>query len=87
MPNNKSKLGKKHRRGAAPDPTYELGYFARKHRISRDQAEEIMRQARGTREQANILARWRRYLHLRQRVALTMRAQPAGHRGLSQFAR
>jgi hypothetical protein len=73
MPANKSELGREDRRGAPPGQAYELGYFARKHRISKDQAEEIIRQARGNREQANTLARWRRNLRLRQRAVLTAR--------------
>jgi hypothetical protein len=70
MPDNKSKPDKQDSRCAAPGLTYELGYFARKHRISKGQAGDIIRQARGSREQANTLARWRRHLHLRQRAAL-----------------
>ena len=73
MPANKSELGKQDRGRAAPGQAYELGTFARKHRISKDQAKEIIRQARGNREQANTLVRWRRHLRLRQRAALAAR--------------
>jgi hypothetical protein len=70
MLDDKSKPGKQDRRRAASGQTYELGYFARKYRISTDQAEKILRQARGSREQANTLAHWRRHLHLRQRALI-----------------
>ena len=38
MPAIKSELGKQDRRRAAPGQAYELGKFARKHRLSKDQA-------------------------------------------------
>jgi hypothetical protein len=56
MADSKSKRGKQDRRRIAGGEAYEVGYFARKHRISKDQAEKIIRQARGSRERANALA-------------------------------
>jgi len=38
MPDNKSKRGTADRRRIALGEPYEVGYFARKHRISRDKA-------------------------------------------------
>jgi hypothetical protein len=56
MADNKSRRGKQDRSRIAGGEAYEVGYFARKHRISKDQAEKIIRQARGSRERANALA-------------------------------
>jgi len=56
MPDNRSSRGKRDRSRIALGEAYEVGYFARKHRISRGQAEKIIRQARGSRERANALA-------------------------------
>jgi hypothetical protein len=53
---NKSKRGKQPRSRIAGCEAYEVGYFARKHRISKDQGEKIIMQARGSRERANALA-------------------------------
>jgi hypothetical protein len=57
MADNKSRRGKKDRNRIAGGEAYEIGYFARKHRISKDRAEKIIRQARGSRERANALAK------------------------------
>jgi hypothetical protein len=51
MPDDKSKAGSDHRRIAANEP-YEVGYFARKHGLSREDAEKIIRQAGGHRQEA-----------------------------------
>jgi uncharacterized protein DUF3606 len=56
MPDNKSRRGKQDRSRIAFGEAYEVRYFARKHRISKDQAEKIIRQARGSRDRANALA-------------------------------
>jgi Protein of unknown function (DUF3606) len=56
MADNKSRRGKRDRNRIAAGEPYEVGYFARKHRISRDQAGKIIRQSRGSRERANALA-------------------------------
>jgi hypothetical protein len=56
MADNKSRRGKQDRSGIAVGEAYEVGYFARKDRISKDQAEKIIRQALGSRERANALA-------------------------------
>jgi hypothetical protein len=53
---NKSRRGKQDRSRISSGEAYEVGYFARKHRISKDQAEKIIRQARGSHERANALA-------------------------------
>jgi hypothetical protein len=56
MTDNKSRRGKQDRSRIAAGEAYEVGYFARKHRISKDQAEKIIRRTRGGREPANALA-------------------------------
>jgi len=56
MQDNRLRRGKRDRNRIAAGEAYEVGYFARKHRISKDQAEKIIRQARGSRERANALA-------------------------------
>jgi hypothetical protein len=55
MADDKPKGGKQDRSRIAGREAYEVGYFARKHRISKDQGEKIIRQARGGRERANAL--------------------------------
>jgi Protein of unknown function (DUF3606) len=57
MADDKSRRGKQDRNRIAGDEAYAIGYFARKHRITSDQAEKIIRQARGSRERANALAK------------------------------
>jgi hypothetical protein len=56
MADNKSRRGKQDRRRVALGEVYEVNYFARKHGISKAQAEKIIKQARGSRERANALA-------------------------------
>jgi hypothetical protein len=56
MADNKSRRGKQDRSRIAGGEAYEVGYFARKHHISKDKAEKIITQARGSRERANALA-------------------------------
>jgi uncharacterized protein DUF3606 len=46
---------KRDRRRVAGGDAYEVSYFARKHGISREQAERIIGRARGSRERANAL--------------------------------
>jgi hypothetical protein len=55
MSDNKSNRGKRDRSRVAGGEAYEVGYFARKHRIDRELAEKIIEQARGSRERANAL--------------------------------
>jgi hypothetical protein len=56
MADNKTKLGGGDRRRIAASQPYEVSYFARKHGISRDQAEKIVKAAGGNREKANAEA-------------------------------
>ena len=56
LADNKSRRGKQDRSRIAGGEAYEVGYFAPKHRISKDQAVKIIRQARGSPERANALA-------------------------------
>jgi hypothetical protein len=56
MADNKSKRGKRDRSRIALSEAYEVNYFARKHGLSRVQAEKIIKQAHGSRERANALA-------------------------------
>ena len=56
MPDNRGKRGKQDRSRVALGEAYEVNYFARKHRLTRAQAEKIIKQARGNREKANRLA-------------------------------
>jgi Protein of unknown function (DUF3606) len=56
MADSKSKRGKRDRERIALGEAYEVNYFARKHGLSRGQAEKIIKQARGSRERANALA-------------------------------
>jgi Protein of unknown function (DUF3606) len=56
MADNKSRRGKQDRSRIAISEAYEVGYFARKHHLSKQQAEKIIRQARGNRDRANALA-------------------------------
>jgi hypothetical protein len=52
---NRSYRGRRSRSRAAAGDAYEASYFARKHGISRAQAERIIRRARGSRLRANAL--------------------------------
>jgi Protein of unknown function (DUF3606) len=57
MPDNKSKRGARDRSRVAGGEAYEVNYFARKHALSRSDAEKIIKQARGNREKANEIAK------------------------------
>jgi hypothetical protein len=46
---------RRNRRRVARRETYEVSYFARKHGISRAQAERVIRRARGSRARANAI--------------------------------
>jgi len=46
---------KRERSRVAGGEVYEVSYFARKHGISRAQAERIIRRARGSRQRANAI--------------------------------
>ena len=56
MADSKLKRGKRDRERIALGEAYEVNYFARKHGLSRGQAEKIIKRARGSRERANALA-------------------------------
>jgi hypothetical protein len=56
MPDDKRKRGKQDRSRVARNEAYEVNYFARKHRLTKAEAEKIIKQARGNRERANQLA-------------------------------
>jgi len=56
MADSKLKRGKRDRERIALGEAYEVNYFARKHGLSRGQAENIIKRARGSRERANALA-------------------------------
>ena len=53
MPDNRSYRGNRKRMTAGE--AYNVSYFARRHGISRAQAERIIRRARGSRARANAL--------------------------------
>ena len=53
MADDKSKRGASDRRRIAANEPYEVGYFARKHGISRQKAEAIINKTGGNREKAN----------------------------------
>jgi hypothetical protein len=48
------------RRRIALSQAYEVSYFARKHSLTAAEAREIIKQARGSREKANQLAKRKR---------------------------
>jgi hypothetical protein len=56
MADNKIKRGARDRSRIAAGEAYEVNYFARKHGLSRADAEKISKQARGSRERANEIA-------------------------------
>jgi hypothetical protein len=56
MADSKSKRGGADRRRVAASQPYEVSYFARKHGLSREQAEKIIKQTGGDREKANAAA-------------------------------
>ncbi|SCW76045.1 Protein of unknown function [Rhizobium mongolense subsp. loessense] len=56
MADDKSKRGKPDRSRVAAGEPYEVNYFARKHRISKEQAEKIVKKHGRDREAANKAA-------------------------------
>ena len=56
MADNKSKRGGSDRRTVASGQGYELAYFARKHGLSRDAAEKLIREVGNDREKLNAAA-------------------------------
>lgn len=56
MADNKAKRGAADRRQVAGGEGYEVNYFARKHGISKDQAEELIKQVGSDREKLNAAA-------------------------------
>ena len=56
MADDKSKRGGSDRRTVAGGEGYEVGYFARKHGITRDTAEKLIKQVGNDREKLNAAA-------------------------------
>jgi hypothetical protein len=56
MADNKTKKGAGDRRQVAAGEGYEVGYFARKHGISTDQAEKLIAKVGNNREKLNAAA-------------------------------
>ena len=56
MADNKSKRGGAERRRVAGGEGYEVNYFARKHGISKDQAQKLIDQVGNDREKLNAAA-------------------------------
>ena len=56
MADNKSKRGGNDRRRVAGGEGYEVNYFARKHGISKDQAQKLIDQVGNDREKLNAAA-------------------------------
>ncbi|WP_422057913.1 DUF3606 domain-containing protein [Sphingomonas sp.] len=56
MADNKAKRGGADRRTVAAGEGYEVSYFARKHGISRDQAETLIQRVGNDREKLNAAA-------------------------------
>jgi len=56
MPDDKSKRGANDRSRVAAGEPYEVNYFARKHGLSREEAQKIIKQAGGNRDKANQIA-------------------------------
>lgn len=56
MADDKTKRGGADRRRVAAGEGYEVGYFARKHGISRDQAETLIARVGNDREKLNAAA-------------------------------
>ncbi|MCP8938507.1 DUF3606 domain-containing protein [Alsobacter sp. SYSU M60028] len=56
MADDKSKRGARDRATVAGDEPYEVGYFARKHGISRDQAQKLIDRIGGDRDKLNAAA-------------------------------
>ncbi|RUW23069.1 DUF3606 domain-containing protein [Mesorhizobium sp. M4B.F.Ca.ET.215.01.1.1] len=56
MADNKKRRGKQDRTKIALNEPYELNYFKRKHSITKEQAEKIIKAAKGNRQKANEAA-------------------------------
>jgi len=56
MVDTKTKRGSPSRRAIANSDPYEIGYFARKHDISREQARDLIRQIGNDRDKLNAAA-------------------------------
>lgn len=56
MADDKTKRGGSDRRRVAAGEGYEVGYFARKHGISRDEAEKLIKRVGNDREKLNAAA-------------------------------
>jgi hypothetical protein len=56
MADNKTKRGGSDRRRVAAGEGYEVGYFARKHGISRNDAEKLIKRVGNDREKLNAAA-------------------------------
>lgn len=56
MADNKSKRGAADRRQIAGGEGYEVNYFARKHGISKDQAQDLIKRVGSDREKLNAAA-------------------------------
>lgn len=56
MADNKSKRGGADRRRVAAGEGYEVNYFARKHGITKQQAEDLIKKVGNDREQLNAAA-------------------------------
>jgi len=56
MADDKSKKGGADRRQVAAGEGYEVSYFARKHKISRDEAEALIKRVGNDREKLNAAA-------------------------------
>ena len=56
MPDSKKRRGGSDRRKIAASEPYEVGYFAKKHDITRDQARELIRQIGNDRDKLNEAA-------------------------------
>lgn len=56
MADDKSKRGGADRRRVAGGEGYEVGYFARKHAITRDQAQDLIKRVGNDREKLNAAA-------------------------------
>lgn len=56
MADNKSKRGGSDRRHVAGGEGYEVNYFARKHGISKDQAQDLIKRVGNDREKLNAAA-------------------------------
>lgn len=56
MADNKSKRGGGDRRQVAAGEGYEVSYFARKHKITRAQAEDLIKRVGNNREKLNAAA-------------------------------